>query len=109
MGRDITRGVRETRASREAGRQSRIAHRLYRRQRNLILDIFGLKILDPVELEAVINNVVGVVTNGLFARRGSVAARDEVWRQVYGEEVVPPFSFDGRTLSDEVTRIVNRY
>ena len=38
---------------------------------NLILDVRGLKILDPVELEAAINNVVGVVTNGLFARRGA--------------------------------------
>lgn len=38
---------------------------------NLILDISGLDILNPVELEAEINNIAGVVTCGLFARRGA--------------------------------------
>jgi len=38
---------------------------------NLVLDVWGLSILNPVELEAAINNVTGVVTNGLFARRGA--------------------------------------
>jgi ribose 5-phosphate isomerase A len=38
---------------------------------NLILDVHGLSIADPVGLEAAINQVVGVVTNGLFARRGA--------------------------------------
>ncbi len=38
---------------------------------NLILDVWGLTILNPVELEATLNNIVGVVTNGLFARRGA--------------------------------------
>jgi ribose 5-phosphate isomerase A len=36
---------------------------------NLILDVRGLTITDPVGLEAEINQIVGVVTNGLFARR----------------------------------------
>ncbi len=36
---------------------------------NLILDVVGLSILNPVELEAALNNIAGVVTNGLFARR----------------------------------------
>jgi ribose 5-phosphate isomerase A len=36
---------------------------------NIILDVYDLKILDPVELEAEINNIVGVVANGLFAAR----------------------------------------
>jgi len=36
---------------------------------NLILDCHGLTILNPVELEAELNGIVGVVTNGLFARR----------------------------------------
>ena len=36
---------------------------------NLILDCHGLTILDPASLEADLNNVAGVVTNGLFARR----------------------------------------
>lgn len=38
---------------------------------NLILDVSDLKILNPVELEATLNNIVGVVSNGLFARRGA--------------------------------------
>lgn len=36
---------------------------------NVILDTYGLDISNPVELEARLNNLVGVVTNGLFARR----------------------------------------
>ena len=38
---------------------------------NLILDVHGLAITDPVGLEEQINQIVGVVTNGLFARRGA--------------------------------------
>jgi len=38
---------------------------------NLILDVWNLNILKPLELEAEINNIAGVVTNGLFARRGA--------------------------------------
>jgi len=38
---------------------------------NLILDVHGLSITDPVGLEAHLNQIVGVVTNGLFARRGA--------------------------------------
>jgi ribose 5-phosphate isomerase A len=37
----------------------------------VIIDVVGLKILNPVELEAKINNIVGVVTVGLFAQRGA--------------------------------------
>ena len=36
---------------------------------NLILDVWNLKIDDPVAMEAKINQIVGVVTNGLFAAR----------------------------------------
>lgn len=36
---------------------------------NIILDVHNLTILDPVALEAKINQIVGVVTNGLFAAR----------------------------------------
>jgi ribose 5-phosphate isomerase A len=36
---------------------------------NVILDVHNLQILNPVELEQKLNNVVGVVTNGLFAIR----------------------------------------
>jgi len=38
---------------------------------NLILDIHDLKIKDPTKLEDQLNNIVGVVTNGLFASRGA--------------------------------------
>ncbi len=38
---------------------------------NVILDVHNLNILDPVALEGEINQIVGVVTNGLFARRGA--------------------------------------
>lgn len=36
---------------------------------NLIVDVHGLRIADPVDLESRINQIVGVVCNGLFARR----------------------------------------
>ena len=36
---------------------------------NLILDVHGLQILDPVDLESRLNHITGIVTNGLFARR----------------------------------------
>ncbi len=36
---------------------------------NLIVDVHGLQILDPVALETRINQIVGVVSNGLFACR----------------------------------------
>jgi len=38
---------------------------------NLILDVWNLSIFKPLELEAEINNITGVVTNGLFAMRGA--------------------------------------
>ena len=36
---------------------------------NVILDVHNVHIVDPVGLEARINNIVGVVANGLFAAR----------------------------------------
>ena len=36
---------------------------------NVILDVRGLAITDPVDLETKINMIPGVVTNGIFARR----------------------------------------
>lgn len=38
---------------------------------NLIIDVHGLRIAAPQALESDINQIVGVVTNGLFARRGA--------------------------------------
>jgi ribose 5-phosphate isomerase A len=41
---------------------------------NVILDVKGLSIADPKALEARIDAIVGVVTNGLFALRGADVA-----------------------------------
>jgi ribose 5-phosphate isomerase A len=41
---------------------------------NWILDVRGLSIIDPVGMETTINQITGVVTNGLFARRGADVA-----------------------------------
>ena len=38
---------------------------------NWIIDVYNLQILNPIELEQKLNNIVGVVTNGLFAMRGA--------------------------------------
>lgn len=38
---------------------------------NEIIDVHNLNILDPIELEKIINNITGVVTNGLFAMRAA--------------------------------------
>ena len=34
---------------------------------NLIIDVHNLEILEPIDLEKKINNIPGVVTNGIFA------------------------------------------
>jgi len=38
---------------------------------NWILDVHSWRILDPVKLESDLNQIVGVVSNGLFAARGA--------------------------------------
>jgi len=38
---------------------------------NVILDVHGWQIADPAGLETTLNGIVGVVTNGLFARRSA--------------------------------------
>lgn len=38
---------------------------------NIIVDVHGLQIADPIALEQQINNIVGVVTVGLFAAQGA--------------------------------------
>jgi ribose 5-phosphate isomerase A len=38
---------------------------------NIILDVHGLSIMNPVELESALDHIAGVVTNGLFALRGA--------------------------------------
>lgn len=47
---------------------------------NIILDVWGLDFSDPAALESAINDIPGVVTNGLFAHRGAdvlVVGRDQ--------------------------------
>ena len=58
--------------ARELGRlggQARLREGFVTDNGHLILDVHGLQILDPADLEARINQIVGVVTVGLFARR----------------------------------------
>lgn len=38
---------------------------------NVILDVYHLDLTNPVEMEKTINNIAGVVTNGIFALRGA--------------------------------------
>ena len=38
---------------------------------NLILDYHGFTLLDPPKIEVELNNIAGVVTNGIFARRSA--------------------------------------
>ena len=37
----------------------------------VIFDVHNFAILNPVEMEKELNNVAGVVTNGIFALRGA--------------------------------------
>jgi ribose 5-phosphate isomerase A len=36
---------------------------------NVILDVWNLQIIEPVKIEEILNNITGVVTNGIFAKR----------------------------------------
>ena len=38
---------------------------------NFIIDVHDMQISNPVELETKLNQIAGVVTNGLFAQRGA--------------------------------------
>jgi ribose 5-phosphate isomerase A len=38
---------------------------------HVIIDIHNLSIAEPMQLESQLNNIVGVVTNGIFAKRGA--------------------------------------
>lgn len=52
---------------------------------NIILDVHNLKIDNPIELEKSLNQIVGIVTNGLFAQRPAdvllIACEDGVKKQ----------------------------
>jgi ribose 5-phosphate isomerase A len=51
---------------------------------NVILDVHGLRIMEPVKLEETLNMITGVVTNGIFACRAAdlllMGAKDGVKR-----------------------------
>ena len=38
---------------------------------NVILDVYNLDLSEPIKMEALINNIVGAVSNGIFAKRGA--------------------------------------
>ena len=59
------------RALRRLGGEPRMREGFVTDNGNLILDVHGLSIDAPIEMEARINQIVGVVTNGLFAERGA--------------------------------------
>ena len=54
---------------RELGGDPRLRDGFVTDNGNLILDVHGLRITDPVDLETRINQITGVVCNGLFAQR----------------------------------------
>ena len=53
------------------GGQPELRHGFTTDNGNQIIDVFNLEIREPVKLEETINQIPGVVTNGLFARRGA--------------------------------------
>ena len=59
------------RACRAMGGEPRLREGFTTDNGNQILDVRGLAIHDPVGLESQLNQLPGVVTNGLFARRGA--------------------------------------
>lgn len=38
---------------------------------NIILDVYNLNLSDPIKMEETLNNITGVVCNGIFAKRGA--------------------------------------
>ena len=53
------------------GGQPELRHGFSTDNGNQIIDVYNLEIREPVKLEETINQIPGVVTNGLFARRGA--------------------------------------
>jgi ribose 5-phosphate isomerase A len=53
------------------GGQPALRHGFTTDNGNVILDVHNLQILKPLELESTLNQITGVVANGLFARRGA--------------------------------------
>jgi ribose 5-phosphate isomerase A len=67
---------------RDLGGHPELRHDFVTDNGNLILDVHGLEILDPAAMESTLNNLVGVVCNGVFAAQAAhvvfVAAADGV-------------------------------
>ena len=55
------------RALRDLGGQPALRDGVITDNGNLIIDVHGLRITDPLALEAQLNNIVGTVCNGIFA------------------------------------------
>ena len=53
------------------GGQPALRHGFITDNGNVILDVHNLQIMKPLELESTLNQIAGVVANGLFARRGA--------------------------------------
>ena len=51
------------------GGQPRLRENFVTDNGNIIFDVHGLQIMNPVELESTLDHIAGIVTNGLFARR----------------------------------------
>jgi ribose 5-phosphate isomerase A len=51
------------------GAQPRLRENFTTDNGNLVLDCHGLTLLDPPKMESDLNQIAGVVTNGIFARR----------------------------------------
>jgi ribose 5-phosphate isomerase A len=41
---------------------------------NIILDVYHLPLLEPLKMEQTLNNIAGVVTNGIFAKNAADVA-----------------------------------
>lgn len=59
------------RSLKELGGQPELRHDFVTDNGNLILDVHGLTLFDPVAMERTINNLVGVVCNGIFAAQAA--------------------------------------
>jgi ribose 5-phosphate isomerase A len=57
-----------------------------------ILDVHGLNILNPVELETALNQITGIITNGLFAQRRADQLLVGTAAGVKRIEATPPIS-----------------
>ncbi|HTH95733.1 MAG TPA: ribose-5-phosphate isomerase RpiA [Rhodocyclaceae bacterium] len=60
-----------TRALKHLGGDPKLREGFLTDNGNIIINVHGLSISDPVALETELNQIVGVVTNGLFAKRGA--------------------------------------